>query len=112
MMLRLGRTALAVLALTPVAGYAHSPDTAVDACIQAFLSTDIAKGRQVTVRTPQDYVPRPLALSGRYQVEVVAKGRESGKRVARLVCDVNARGMIVAINGRPAAAVPSFAAAR
>ena len=62
MSLRLGRTALIALALIgPATSFAHT-DAAIDACVQAFLSSDVAKGRKVTVRTPAaySYTPRPF----------------------------------------------------
>ena len=92
----------ALLAAAPVASFAEGRLTVVDACIQAFLASDVAKDRKVTVKATSYAVPRPIALSGLYQVEVVATGRHSGEEVARVVCDANRKGQIVAINGRPA----------
>lgn len=114
MSLRLGRTALIALALIgPATSFAHT-DAAIDACVQAFLSSDVAKGRKVTVRTPAaySYTPRPLLLTSRSTVQVVAKGRDSGKQIARIVCETNGRGEIITVHGRPAAAIPALAAAR
>ena len=111
-MTRLSRLALAALVLAaPVASYADST-AAMDACVKAFLATDIAKDRKVTVQTSRDSVPRPIALSGLYRIEVVAKGRESGQQLARIVCDADQKGTIVAVNGRPTSSVASLALAR
>lgn len=111
-MIRLSRLALAALVLAaPLASHADSA-SAIDACVQTFLSSDLAKDRKVTVKKDINSVPRPLALSGLYKVEVVAKGRESGKQLARIVCHADQKGQIVALNGRPNSAVASYALAR
>jgi hypothetical protein len=102
----------ALVAAAPTATFADTRATAVDACIQAFLASDIAKDRKVTVQKDAYSMPRPIALSGLYQVEVVAKGRQSGQRLARIVCEADSKGQIVAINGRPASAVATVAATR
>lgn len=111
---RLARRAVAALILaTPVASFAETATaTAMDACVQVFLSSDFAKDRKVTVQKNLDSTPRPLALSGLYKIEVVAKGRESGKRVARIICHADQKGTIVALNGRPTSAVASLALSR
>ena len=109
---RLSRLAVAALVLAaPVSSFAGS-DAALDACVQTFLSSDLAKDRKVTVQKLSDSVPRPLALSGLQKIEVVAKGRESGKELARIVCHADRQGTIIAVNGRPTSAVASVASAR
>jgi hypothetical protein len=109
---RLVRLAVAAVVLAaPVASFADS-SVAIDACIKAFLSSDVAKDRKVTVQKNLDSVPRPLALSGLYTVEVVAKGRESGKQLARVICHADQKGTIVAVNGRPTSAVAALASSR
>ena len=109
-------TRLAVIALlpilaTPLVSSADS-STAIDACVQAFLASDVAKDRKVTVRKETESVPRPLALSGLYRVEVIAKGRESGQQLARVVCHADTKGTIVAVNGRPSSTVASLGLGR
>lgn len=114
MLSRATRLALGVLlplCAAPIAGFADST-TAMDACVKSFLASDAAKDRKVTVETRSESVPRPLALSGLYQIEVVATGRESGKQIARIVCHADTQGTIVAVNGRPASAVAAVAASR
>ncbi|HEY8538643.1 MAG TPA: hypothetical protein VIL28_07230 [Steroidobacteraceae bacterium] len=108
------RLALAMLlpALTAPAAASAVTDHAVDACIQTFLMSDLAKNREVTVRKSSRVTPRPLAFSGRTRVTVIATGRESGKQLARIVCEVDAKGTVIAVNGRPAEAIPVLAAAR
>ena len=106
--MQIKRLALAVAALpilaAPLAG--HADETrAINACVQTFLDSDLAKNRKVTVQTFGDSVVRPLALSGLNRIEVVAQGRESGKRIAHIVCHADSKGTIVAVNGRPASAV-------
>ena len=101
----------ALIAAAPAATLADNRASAVDACIQAFLASDVAKDRKVTVQTGDYSMPRPIALSGLYQVEVVAKGRQSGQQLARVVCQANSKGQIVAINGRPASSTVAKVAA-
>jgi|GEM_PF-4179810 hypothetical protein len=107
------RLALALLlpAVTAPAAAHTGTNDAVDACIQTFLASDLAKNREVTVQKSSHSMPRPLALSGRTQVVVTATGRESGKQLARIVCDVDTKGNVIAVNGRPSSAIPLFAAA-
>lgn len=101
---RIAFVALVPLLAAPVLSHADEK-TAMDACVKAFLDSDLAKDRKVTVQTFDDSVPRPLPLSGLFTIEVVAKGRESGKQLARIVCHANDDGQIVAVNGRPHSAV-------
>jgi hypothetical protein len=108
---RLALVAMLPIVASPLVSFA-GPTTAIDACVQSFLTTEFAKDRKVTVRTENQSVPRPLALSGLYRVEVVAKGRESGQQLARIVCHADAKGTIVAVNGRPVSAVASVAFTR
>ena len=84
--------------------------TAMNACVKTFLDSDLAKDRKVTVQTNADSVVRPIALSGLYKIEVVARGRASGKQLARIVCHANDAGTIVAVNGRPTSAVSTVLA--
>jgi hypothetical protein len=84
--------------------------SAMNACVQTFLDSDLAKDRKVTVQKNTDSVVRPIALSGLYKIEVVAKGRESGKQIARIVCHADNSGTIVAVNGRPTSALGSVLA--
>jgi sulfur carrier protein ThiS len=109
---RATRVALASLLLpimgSPAISLADSTD-AMDACVQAFLASEIAKDRTVVVEKDFESVPRPLALAGLYQIEVVATGRDSGKQVARVVCHADAKGTIVALNGKPRSALAAVA---
>lgn len=111
---RLSRLAVAALVLAaPVSGFAATAsNAALDACVQSFLATDIAKDRKVTVRKNTESSPRPIALSGLYQVEVIATGRQSGKQLARFVCVADSKGTIVAVNGRPVSPTESLALSR
>jgi hypothetical protein len=111
-MSRLARLAVAALVLTaPVASFADSA-SAMDACLATFLNSDLAKDRKVTVLKDVDSKPLPLSLSGAYKIEVVAKGRESGKELAHIVCHADKKGTILAVNGRPATAAASLASSR
>jgi hypothetical protein len=101
---------LSVLA-APAVSSANSTN-AMDACVQAFLSSEVAKDRKVVVDKQSESVPRPLALSGLYKIQVVATGRESGKEVARIVCHADGKGTVVALNGKPTSAVAAVAQTR
>lgn len=90
---------LPVLA-APVASQANS-GAAMDACVQAFLTTDVAKDRNVVVQKDAQSLVGPISMSGLYKIEVVARGRQSGKQIGRVVCHANSSGQIVALNGRP-----------
>jgi uncharacterized protein YdeI (YjbR/CyaY-like superfamily) len=101
---------VALIAVAPTAGAKDASTAAMDACMQAFLSSDLAQNRNVVLQKKPDSVPRPLALSGNYTIELVAKGRETGKQLARVVCHADRNGQIVAVNGRPSSAVQALAA--
>ncbi|HVF17043.1 MAG TPA: hypothetical protein VNA21_09030 [Steroidobacteraceae bacterium] len=103
---RFALIALLPVLAAPVIGHTDEK-SAMDACLKTVLDSDLAKDRKVTVQTNADSVPRPIALSGLYRIEVVAKGRESGKQLARVVCHADNSGTIVALNGRPTSAVAS-----
>jgi hypothetical protein len=112
---RATRIAVASLMLSILAAPAVSladPTNAMDACVQAFLSSEVAKDRKVTVEKEFESVPRPLALSGLYKIQVVATGRESGKEMARIVCHADDKGTIVALNGKPTRSVAAVALTR
>jgi hypothetical protein len=103
--------AAALLPVFAAPALVHADETsAMNACVKTFLDSDLAKDRKVTVQTNQDSVVRPLALSGLYKIEVVARGRESGKQLARIVCHADESGAIVAVNGRPTSAVSTVVA--
>ena len=102
----LALAALLPLLVAPALSHADEA-SAMNACVKTFLESDFAKDRKVTVQTFSDSVPRPLSLSGLYKIEVVAKGRESGKQLARVVCHADSSGTIVALNGRPTSAASS-----
>jgi hypothetical protein len=106
--------AAALLPVLAAPAVAHADEAkAMNACVQAFLDSDLAKDRKVTVIKNADSVVRPLTLSGLYTIEVVAKGRQSGKRLARIVCHADNAGTIVAVNGRPSTSVsPVLASTR
>jgi hypothetical protein len=105
--------AAALLPVLVAPALVHADETsAMNACVKTFLDSDLAKNRKVTVQTSSDSVVRPIALSGLYRIEVVARGRESGKKLARIVCHTNDSGTIVAVNGRPTSAVSVLASSR
>ena len=103
--------AAALLPILAAPALVHADETrALNACVKTFLDSDLAKDRKVTVTTNSDSVVRPITLSGLYKIEVVARGRESGKQLARIVCHSDSSGTIVAVNGRPTSAVSTVLA--
>jgi len=101
---RLALAALLPVVVAPVISNADS-GAAMDACVQAFLATELPKDQKVVVRKDLDSLRGPVAVSGLYRIEVVAK--TSGKQIARTVCHANGSGQIVAINGHTPAVSPS-----
>lgn len=95
---------LALAALLPVFAapvLAHADSvTATVACIQSVVAAEVPKDKKVAARKDRGSVRGPVATTGRYRIEVVAKTMDSGKELARAVCHANGSGEIVAINGR------------
>ncbi len=109
-MSHLNRLALAVLfAAAPASAFAAAPDP-MDQCVQAFLNSDAAKDRKVTVRK-RSQLSRDAMRRGSYRIEVVARTRDSGEQLARFTCHVDSKHRIVAVDGTPPATVASIAAA-
>jgi hypothetical protein len=89
---------LAVLA-APFAASAASTD-ALDACVKAFVATNLPKEQPVSVRKDTMTVSPLDMMSGTYKITLVATGATSGKRFAKGTCVVSRDGEVVTLNGR------------
>lgn len=79
---------------------AHS-DAAMDACINAFVSSSLEKERPYTVQKT-DSAASPLDLQARaYRIALTATGKTSGKKVAKATCVVDRSGVVLSLNGKP-----------
>lgn len=105
----LSLAAAMLLLATPFTSQAHDYDAAMDACIKAFVSSNVPKGHPVTVRK-EDVAASPITIPARaYTIELSAKLAESGKYLARGSCFVDRSGAVTALNGKP---LPQQLAAR
>jgi hypothetical protein len=90
----------ALLLAAPVLSHA-SQDTAMNACVKAFVSTNLEKERPFTVRT-QDSVETPVdRYASAYRISLTATGKHSRKQVAKATCLVDRNGVVLALNGKP-----------
>jgi hypothetical protein len=101
---RLLLVALTALVAAPLlsqadAATASDPDAAMDACVQAFVSASLEKQRSYTVET-RDAIPLSQ-LPSTYRIQLTAKGKQSGKQLARATCIVNPSGVVLTLNGKP-----------
>jgi hypothetical protein len=79
---------------------AHS-DAAMDACINAFVSSSLEKERPYTVQKTES-AASPLDLQARaYRIALTATGKTSGKKVAKATCVVDRSGVVLSLNGKP-----------
>jgi hypothetical protein len=81
-----------------------SPDVAMQACVDAFVSSSLAK-QPVAVETQSAVRSVLIPRSRPYSIVLEAKGKESGKRVARATCLVERDGTVIALNGKPVPAL-------
>ncbi|MET0497479.1 MAG: hypothetical protein ABW106_04295 [Steroidobacteraceae bacterium] len=74
---------------------------AMNACVNAFVSTNLPKEHKVratkllSARSPID------AQSHSYRITLTAKGVESGKQIAKGTCIVGRNGTVIAFDGKP-----------
>ena len=80
-------------------------DVAMNACVQAFVSSTVPKDRPVSVRTESS--SSILQRRRPYQIALKATTR-SGKQLATATCRTDRDGTVIAMNGKP---LPSLAAA-
>jgi hypothetical protein len=79
---------------------AHS-DAAMDACVNAFVSSSLEKERPYTVQKSES-AASPLDQHARaYRIALTATGKTSGKKVAKATCVVDRSGVVLSLNGKP-----------
>lgn len=79
---------------------AHS-DAAMDACVNAFVSSSLEKERPYTVQKNES-AASPLDQHARaYRIALTATGKTSGKKVAKATCVVDRSGVVLSLNGKP-----------
>lgn len=84
----------------PLASRADAVAQAMDACVQAFVATNLPKEQPVIV--DKDNLARvPLDAQTRtYRIVLIATGKTSGRQIAKSVCVANRSGAVIALNGR------------
>lgn len=90
--------ALAVLLNAPTASQA---DPAVDACVDAFVSSTLPESQPVKVRKINATRDSRYSHGTTRQVQLVARVSRTGARIAEATCTVDGNGRVVALNGAP-----------
>lgn len=80
---------------------------AMDACIKAFVSTALPKGRLLAVQTERYAASSIIGRQRPYAIALTATARDSGKQLATATCRTDSKGTVIALNGKP---VPSLMA--
>jgi hypothetical protein len=93
----------ALLLTAPVLSHANE-DAAMNACVKAFVSSSLEKERPYTVKTQESVVSPVDQYTRAYRIALSAKGKTSGKQVAKATCVVDRSGVVLALNGKPYAA--------
>jgi hypothetical protein len=93
-------SALLPLLAAPMLSHAEAAqhDAVVDACVKAFVSTSLEKDRRYSVVSSDTSDFNPNARS--YQISLLAKGKQSGKKLASATCIVAPSGIVLTMNGK------------
>jgi len=84
----------------PLASRADAVAPAMEACVQAFVATNLPKEQPVIV-DKQNLANVPLDAQTRtYRIVLIATGKTSGRQIAKSVCIANRAGAVIALNGR------------
>ena len=97
--------ALLVFAAIPLTSQAapDSADTAIDACIKAFVSTYLPNHPVRTTKSVTSQGAVPLVLQPRkYTIDLNARGAVSGALIAQARCIADARGLVLVLDTPPA----------
>jgi hypothetical protein len=95
-------TALLPLLALPTLVQAARPDPKMDACIKAFVASNIEKDRPVTIRRIASF-DTPFYLGEREQtIRLNARTKDSGKRIATATCVINGDEIVLNMDGKPA----------
>lgn len=95
-------TALLPLLALPTLVQAESADPKMDACVQAFLNSNVEKNRPVTVRKLASFDTTMDALGRKETIFISARMKESGKRIAQGTCVISGDEIVLTMNGKPA----------
>lgn len=94
---------LPLLALPSLQAQA-ADDAQMDACIKAFIASNIEKDRPVSVvKLPYLGVATNGAPT-EYTINLSARLKDSGKRIAKGTCAVKGDEVVLTVNGKPAQA--------
>ncbi|MFL6620827.1 MAG: hypothetical protein ACJ8MH_19620 [Povalibacter sp.] len=92
-------TSLMPLFAAPMLAHAATPaDASLDACVKAFVSTKFEKERRYSVVTTDASDFDPQARS--YRISLEAKGKQTGKKLAKATCVVDHSGVVLSMNGK------------
>jgi hypothetical protein len=94
-------TALLPLLALPTLVQAESPDPKMDACIQAFLNSNVEKDRPVTVRKLASFGTAVDPQARQQTIFISARTKNGGKRVAQGTCVIDGDEMVLTMNGKP-----------
>lgn len=98
---RLVTALLPLLALPMLVQADARPDPQMDACIQAFVASNVEKERPVSIRKFTAF-ENTLDLHARQQtIYLTARFKESGKKVAQATCLVNGDDVVLTVQGKP-----------
>lgn len=95
-------TALLPLLALPTLVQAETADPKMDACIQAFVNSNLEKDRPVTVRKRVSFDSAVDPHARQQTIFVSARIKNSGKRVAQGTCVINGDEIVLTTNGKPA----------
>lgn len=92
--------AIATLAAALAAPLSHA-DPAIDACIKAFVESNLPPEQPVNIRKLSPG-PAPLDTYGRTrEVLIDARVTRTGQRIAQATCTVTDKGQVIALSGAP-----------
>ena len=92
---------LIVMSATPFAAHAGGPDTAADACIQAFVDTYLPNATPMQIRTLSP-VPGPLGVYiKKYTIDLSARLARGGEELVTARCIADANGRVIALDRQP-----------
>jgi hypothetical protein len=94
-------TALLPLLALPTLVQAESADPKMDACIEAFVNSNVDKDRTVTVRKLASFGTAVDPHARHQTIFISARTKHSGKRVAQGTCVIDGDEMVLTMNGKP-----------
>jgi hypothetical protein len=96
----------ALLPLAAMSGLTHvnaaHADPAMNACIRAFVSTNLEKERPVVIRKVEPAGAGLHHYSRREVIQITAKTTRGGKELAKATCTVDGKDVVLTSEGAPA----------